>query len=156
PTPPPGSTEWGMPQPSMAAPGTLREGADPDPATAPTVASDPGHVHSPATRRSAPGGVPGQPGALSGPYVDRNAETRASAGQGHTQRLAQNGRWMDEGAPPLGPEEALWAAFGEQAPLEVPPLNGPVSGPVSSGRGPSGEMVFAQPSTGGASTGATG
>lgn len=121
--------------PALAGSQTLLE-AGADPATAPTVASDPG------TPARMPSGAPPphvvvheQARAASArppSGVNRDAPTRASAPIGNTRRLAQHGTQMEE---LVAPDDAVRAALAEPAPLVVPPQHG-AGGP------PSGELVF--------------
>jgi hypothetical protein len=91
-----------------------------------TLASDPGFSALRAQQERS-GSVPG-----ARPLVDRAAETRASAGFGATQRLAQYGTAIDGLPPgasepaglPLLPDDAVRAALAQREPLEVPPTSG--------------------------------
>jgi eukaryotic-like serine/threonine-protein kinase len=110
------ATEHGMIPPSVVAGDTLHNagsgvrGAE---AIAPTVAA---------------GQAPPRAG------IDREAATRASAPYGSTQRMAQNDTRMEH------EDDVVRAAFGERAPLVVPPAYLPEDrGPSVH---PSGELVF--------------
>ena len=76
------------------------------------------------------GSVPGMK-----PPIDRAAETRAGSPLGTTQRFAQNGTAVDDGAERPVPDEAVRAALAQRYPLEVPPA----SGQPDDGRG---ELLF--------------
>ena len=70
------------------------------------------------------------------PPIDRAAETRAGGPLGTTQRFAQNGTAIDDGAERLLPEDDVRAALAQRYPLEVPHA----SGHLDDGRG--GELMF--------------
>ncbi|MDB5215004.1 MAG: serine/threonine protein kinase, partial [Myxococcaceae bacterium] len=155
PSPPPGlpysATDVGMMAPSnlgASMPPTVRQGAHASGVAAPrgsnggsagpstemavaaTMLSQPGGETGRAIAAAARGSVPGAK-----PPVDRAAETRAGAPLGTTQRFAQNGTAIDDGADRLLPEDDVRAALAQRYPLEVPPA----SGQPDDGRG---ELMF--------------
>jgi serine/threonine protein kinase len=122
--PPPG-TDIGVAETLMSHPGgdTGRAAADQ------IIAAQAAAVVAAAARDAAVaaadgrgGSVPGVPGMR--PPIDRAAETRAGGPLGTTQRFAQNGTAIDDGAERLLPEDDVRAALAQRYPLEVPPASG--------------------------------
>ena len=163
-----GATEIGMIPPSNldpqqggnSLPATVRHGAGASGVSAARAPGAPGAPGSPsvpgatelgvaATLISQPGGDAGRAAAAAArigsspgmkPLVDRAAETRAGGLPGTTQRFAQNGTAIDDGADRLLPEEDVRAALAQRYPLEVPPASGQRNGePSDDGRG---ELLF--------------
>jgi eukaryotic-like serine/threonine-protein kinase len=134
-----------------APPPTRREGPVGGPATEQAMAP-PSFGDTLLDPRSRSGSAP-PPAALPpaaathisgvGPAIDRNAETRASAPLGQTQRLAMNGTLMEDGlgSDPGADPALVHAALSERAPLEVPPASGSPHHAAHLA-GASGELVF--------------
>jgi serine/threonine protein kinase len=160
PSPPPGmpygATDVGMMAPSnlgASMPPTVRQGAHASGVAAPRGSNggSNGGSHGPSTEMAVAATMLSQPGGETGraiaaaaragsvpgvkPPVDRAAETRAGAPLGTTQRFAQNGTAVDDGADRLLPEDDVRAALAQRYPLEVPPA----SGQPDDGRG---ELMF--------------
>jgi serine/threonine protein kinase len=102
------------------------------------IAAQAAAVVAAAARDAAVAAADGRGGSVPGvrPPIDRAAETRAGAPLGSTQRFAQNGTAIDDGAERLLPEDDVRAALAQRYPLEVPPA----SGHPDDGRG--GELMF--------------
>ncbi len=111
--------------------GPTQQGMIPPSTIGPTLMAATGDVAFAKTIASEPKAEPIRQG------IDRNAETRASGGEGQTQRLAQHGTMMEMEERMAAADEAVRAALAEPAPLVVPPVYG---GPPASG-----DMVFPRP-----------
>jgi serine/threonine-protein kinase len=115
-----------------ASTGQTQQGMIPPSAIGEALVAAPDDVAFAKTIASEPKAEPIRPG------VDRNAATRASGGEGQTQRLAQHGTMMEMEERMAAADAEVRAALAEPAPLVVPPMYG---APPASG-----DMVFPRPS----------
>ena len=113
-----GATEVGMVPPSAPA-----RSAAPAEHQVVGASTDVTALGNAATLASEPGAKPIDDHAPAKP-IDRAAATHTSGVSGLTQRLAQNGTAIDDGAPPLLADDAARAALAQPQPLEVPPTSG--------------------------------